>query len=105
MRLQRGGRKWLHGFLANGGVVPFHVVAERAYIEQVAGNVLELVTGKGHLKPCERKQNDKTCPIASSRRVWSQDACLQVGGHKSLFAGQMVPERHFITMLAFEPMI
>lgn len=69
LRLQRSSRKGLDGFLGNGRVVPFHVVAQRAYIEQVAGNMLELVTGKGHLTPCERKQNDKTCPIAPSRHV------------------------------------
>jgi hypothetical protein len=87
LRLQRGCRNGPGGFLGNRGIVPFHVVAERAYIEQVTSNVLELVTGKGHLKPGEGKQNDNTCPVASSWRVRSEGACLQPGGHKSLVYG------------------
>jgi hypothetical protein len=48
--------------------VPFHVFAERTNVEQVAGNVFELVAGKGYLKPCERKQDDNACATAASRR-------------------------------------
>jgi hypothetical protein len=50
-------------------VVPLHVLAQGAEIEQVAGNVFELVAGEGNLEPCEGKENHKTCAPACWRRA------------------------------------
>ena len=55
--------------LCNGSVVPFHVFAKRTDVEEVAGDMFELVAGKGHLKPCERKQHDKARTTAASRHA------------------------------------
>ena len=67
--LQRSGRGRLGGLLCNGSVVPFHVFAKRTDVEEVAGDMFELVAGKGHLKPCERKQHDKARTTAASRHA------------------------------------
>jgi hypothetical protein len=52
--------------------MPLHVLAQSAEIEQIAGNVFELVAGKGNLEPCEGKENHETCPPACGRRAWIQ---------------------------------
>jgi hypothetical protein len=49
--------------------VSLKVFAGSADIEQVAGDVLELVAGKGYLKPCECKEDDKASATAASRHA------------------------------------
>jgi len=49
--------------------MPLHVLAQSAEIEQIAGNVFELVARKGNLEPCEGKENHKTCAPAFGRRA------------------------------------
>jgi hypothetical protein len=64
---RRCSRLYFGGNICNGCVVSLEVFAGSADIEQVAGDVLELVAGKGHLKPCECKEDGKACAAAASR--------------------------------------
>jgi hypothetical protein len=66
---RRCGRLYFGRDLCNGGILSLEVFAGSADIEQIAGNVFELVAGKGNLKPCERKQDDKACATVASRRA------------------------------------
>jgi len=49
--------------------MPLHVLAQSAEIEQIAGNVFELVAGKGNLEPCEGKENHNACAPACGWRA------------------------------------
>jgi hypothetical protein len=64
---RRRGRLYFGRNLCDGCIVSLKVFAGSADIEQVAGDVLELVAGKGHLKPCECKEDGKACAAAASR--------------------------------------
>ena len=110
---RRCGRLYFGRNLCSGCIVPLKVFAGSADIEQVAGDVFELVAGKGHLKPCERKQDDKACTTAASRHAGSQRSfrlcghnphdCWRTPGVRLLIAGCRL--RHCITIPAFEPRI
>jgi hypothetical protein len=64
----RGGL-YFGGNPCNSCILSLKMFADSADFEQVAGNVLELVAGKGYLKPCECKEDDKACAAAPSRPV------------------------------------
>jgi hypothetical protein len=66
---RRCGRLYFGRNLCDGCIVSLEVFAGSADIEQVSGDVLELVAGKGHLKPCECKEDDKACTTAASRHA------------------------------------
>lgn len=64
---RRQGRLYFSGNRCNGCILSFKMFAGRADIEQVAGNVLELVAGKGYLEPCKCKEDGKACAATASR--------------------------------------
>jgi hypothetical protein len=66
---RRCGRLSFGRNLCDSRIVPLKVFAGSADIEEVAGDVFELVAGEGHLKPCERKQDDKACMSTASRHT------------------------------------
>jgi hypothetical protein len=52
------------GLTGSNGIVPLHVIAQCADIEQIAGAVFELMAGVGDLEPGEYEQNRKACGLA-----------------------------------------